>query len=173
MQPPYPSANAALKNAYYLLANPDLGLRGALVESHGSGGGSPQEQIASAAMTVQLVKETITDPYLAAIEGGMIVVNWNAQIAWSQKNLKFTALLRLGTRIECPSSGYKAHALAAWSGLYPINDDRWAKKLGRTTRTLRRWRHCDRGIWTTADQYLRIALGMAEDEMKAVGLVEY
>lgn len=172
MQPPYPSAEAALRNAYYLLANPELGLRGCMVESTGGGGGTPQEQIASAAMTVQLVKETITDPYLAAIEGGLVVVNWSCQDAWSQRKIKFNALLRLGTRIDCPNSQYKQKALAAWSGLHPVDDERWASKLGLTTRTLRRWRHGDRGICTTADQLLRIALGMAETEMRNVGLVE-
>lgn len=172
MQPPFPSGEIALRHAFNMLANSDLGLRGTLAGAVGGGGGPMAEQFATAGMIVREMQERIYDPYRAAIVGAMVVVGWHDQWAWRRRSEKYAALLRLGTAIECPNSAYKAHALAAWSGLHGLDDERWAARIGVVTRTLRRWRLGERGIWTTADAYLRIGLGMADAELREAGIVE-
>jgi len=165
-EPPFASAEDALRHAYHTIAKKEIGLRGTL----GVGGGgdlSPAEQMAQAAMIINTVRDNIRNPFGCAIQGAMRIA-----VDIPSRNIKFAHLEALGIWVNCPNNSYKLHALGMWSGLHQPNDKRWAERIGVSTRTLYRWREGKpNGVTRQADQFLKVALNIATDIFKEVGIM--
>lgn len=170
---PHLTAEDALRDAYFTVAKADIiGLNGAGTEfTTGGKSITAHEHLANAVMIINVAKDTLRDPYRAAVHGSMMIVNWNAPSAWHQRREKYDQMLRLATWVDCPNSRYKLHALCAWAGLHPLDDERWARDLGRTERTLRRWRNGKNGVTVMADLFLRMGLSMLDDQFETMDIV--
>ena len=165
-EPPFASADDALRHAYNTIAKSCIGLRGTLAVG-GGGELSPAEQMAQAAMIINVIRDGIRDPYRCAISGAMLrAVDWPARID------KVTQLKILSTWVTCPNRRYKMHCLGTWSGMHHASDNRWAKEIGVTTRTLYRWREGKPdGVTRQADRFLEIGLSLATDLFRESGII--
>jgi len=165
-EPPFPSAEEALRCAYSTIAKKELGLRGTLADP-GGGELSPAEQMAQAAMIINTVRDRIGDPFRCAIGGAMMV--W---VDWPSRNEKYAHLKALANWVTCPNNSYKMHCLAMWSGLHQPDDKRWSERIGVTTRTLYRWREGkESGVTRQADHFLKVGLNVATDVFIEVGIM--
>jgi hypothetical protein len=163
---PFASAEDALRHAYHIVAKREgLGVKNTLGWD-GGGEHSAAEHIAQAAMIINTMRDNVRDPFRAAICGAFQIA-----IDWQSRDEKYEQLEQLANWIESPNKAYKMHCLGVWSGLHQLNEDRWAERLGRTPRTLQRWRNGKDGVTERADQYLKVGLNITQDVFKECGLI--
>ena len=163
---PFRDADEALRFAYYTIAKKGLGVKGTLGWVGVGGDFTPAEAMAQASMIISTMRDHLRDPFKAAIEGAFTIAN-----DWPSRNEKAGHLKRLSPWINCPRRDYKMHCLGAWSGMHQINEDRWARRIGVTPRTLQRWRNGNDGVTVQADKYLTMALNVCDDVFVEAGLV--
>lgn len=164
-EPPFRSAEDALRHAYHTIAKKEIGLRGTL----GVGGGgelSPAEQMAQAAMIINVVRDKVGYPFDHAIQGAMRIA-----VDATSRDDKYYHLRELARLINCPNPRYKMHCLGAWSGAHRPDDRRWARRIGVTTRTLFRWRDGADGVTRQADHFLHVGLNIAKDLFEENGIL--
>jgi len=164
-EPPFASAEDALRHAYHTIAKKEIGLRGTL----GIGGGgelSPAEQMAQAAMIINVVRDRVGYPFTHAIQGAMRIA-----VDSPSRDEKYGHLKILARLIDCPNRKYKMQCLGAWSGVHKPDDRRWAKRIGVTTRTLYRWRDGENGVTRQADHFLNVGLNIATDLFQENGIL--
>ena len=135
----------------------------------GIGGGgelSPAEQMAQAAMIINVVRDRVGYPFTHAIQGAMRIA-----VDSPSRDEKYGHLKILARLIDCPNRKYKMQCLGAWSGVHKPDDRRWAKRIGVTTRTLYRWRDGENGVTRQADHFLNVGLNIATDLFQENGIL--